>query len=364
MSQRLIAACLAVPAVLGLLLFASLARLPYATYQPGGTVDILGKTDDDTPVIEIEGHESYRDDGELRMTTVRVSPAQSPDQRGISLTALLGTWVDGDNAVLPYDAVHAPTDTVEGNKQAGQLQMATSQDSAIDVAMEELGIDVPQVIAITDLTPGLPAEKAGLEVGDVITTIDDTAIESASQLVDVIEKSGTTKPLAIEITREGKPMRFEVTPVERDGAPKIGITPDISEYEFPFTVKINVPEEIGGPSAGLIFSLAVYDTLTPGSLTGGHDIAGTGEIFPNGAVGPIGGIQQKIAGARDEGADLFLVPIDNCESALGADPGDMRLMMVQTMHDARVGIEAFADDAEAPLPSCKDAAKILAEAGR
>ena len=84
-----------------------------------------------------------------------------------------------------------------------------------------------------------------------------------------------------------------------------------------------------------MFSLAIYDTLTPGSLTGGREIAGTGEIDADGTVGPIGGIQQKIVGARDDGAQLFLVPTDNCAEALGADNGDMRLVQAETFDEAR-----------------------------
>ena len=106
-------------------------------------------------------------------------------------------------------------------------------------------------------------------------------------------------------------------------------------------------------SAGLVFALALHDTLTPGSLTGGNIIAGTGTIAPDGAVGPIGGIQQKIAGARQADAELFLVPADNCEEALDAEPGDMRLTRVETFDDALASIRAFADDPDADLPACE-----------
>ncbi|WP_137295354.1 YlbL family protein [Nocardioides dongxiaopingii] len=361
MSQRLIAACIAVPAVLGLLLFASVVRLPYATYQPGSTVDVLGEDDSDVDIVQVDGHEVFRDDGELRMTTVRVSPAQDPDERGIGLTALMSTWFDGDNAVYPYDAVHQSDETAESNRQQGQLQMATSQDVAVDVALEEMGIEVPQVLTITQLTPGLPAEDV-LEVGDVVRTIGGTDVTDAAQLVSLVDDSTPGEPLTVGVTRDGKPLELDVTPVDVDGSTKIGILPEVSDYEFPFEVKINISPQIGGPSAGLIFSLAIFDTLTEGSLTGGRTVAGTGEIFPDGSVGAIGGIQQKIAGARDEGAELFLVPIENCDDALGADPGDMRLMMARSMHDVREGLEAFAADPDATLPSCDDADEILSGA--
>jgi PDZ domain-containing protein len=366
MSQRLVAAVVAVPAIIALFVYALVNPLPYATYQPGGTLDVLGSDPDNggAEVIQVDGHQTFRDDGQLRMTTVRVSPpAPAGKKPGENLFSLLGVWFDDDNAVWPYDVVHEPDDTPEKSQAEGQVQMTTSQDAAIEVALSEMGLDVPQVIQVSALTAGKPAAKV-LKAGDVIRTIAGTKVDNADQLVDLITKSPAGKPLTIGISREGKESEVEITPVTEGGRTLIGITPAIASYDFPFEVKININPLIGGPSAGLVFSLAVYDTLTKGSLTGGHEIAGTGEIAPDGTVGPIGGIQQKIAGARDDGAELFIVPIDNCAEALGADNGDMRLMMGQTMHDVRVALEAYAADEDAPLPSCEDADEILAKASR
>jgi PDZ domain-containing protein len=363
MSQRLVAAVIAVPAVVALLVYASVSKLPYATYEPGGTFDVLGTDPDrDADVVQVDGHPTYRDDGELLMTTVQVSSVAPPgEDPGENLWSLLGTWVGSDNAVYPYEVVHPEEQTPEQNREQGQLQMASSQDAAIEVALAELDIEVPQTIAVTELQEGLPAEQV-MEVDDIIRTVDGEEVDSAERLVELITESPAGRPLTIGITRDGRDREVRVTPVERDGRALIGITPEVAEYRFPFEVEINVDPAIGGPSAGLIFSLAVYDTLTEGSLTGGQSVAGTGEIFPDGTVGPIGGIQQKIAGARDSGADLFLVPIQNCGDALGADAGDMRLVMAQTMHDARLSLEEYAADPDAELPSCEDAAEILAGA--
>ena len=133
-------------------------------------------------------------------------------------------------------------------------------------------------------------------------------------------------------------------------APRIGISLGIG-YDFPFDVSIKVDPAIGGPSAGLMFSLAIYDTLTPGSLTDGETIAGTGELRDDGSVGPIGGIEQKIAGAEDAGAELFFVPRDNCGDVDGLDP-DLTLVKATSMHKALEALEAWADDRDADLPSC------------
>ncbi len=137
------------------------------------------------------------------------------------------------------------------------------------------------------------------------------------------------------------------------GSPQVGIVLG-QGYRLPFPVNITIDPRIGGPSAGLMFSLAIYDTLTPGSLTEDGSIAGTGEIAPDGTVGPIGGIQQKIVGADDAGAQLFLVPSDNCDDARGAHNGDMRLAKVTNFEDAITTVQAWAKDHDAELPSCDD----------
>lgn len=358
MNQRLIAAVIAVPAVLALLVFAAFEGLPFATFAPGGTIDVLGTDGNEAEVVQVDGHEVYPDDGQLRMTTVRVSPAGDPPKSSyLSLGRLMATWFNGDEAVYPYSSVHQDGETAESSRQEGAVQMATSQDDAVYVALTEDGIDVPQVLQVAAVTPDMPSTGV-LEVGDTLVSIDDEPVADDVALRKAIQKASAGTPLTVGIERGGKPMTVKVTPVEEtiNDKPRvlIGITPGY-DYVFPFDVRINISDNIGGPSAGLIFSLAVYDTITPGSLTGGARVAGTGEIAPDGTVGPIGGIQQKIAGARAEGTELFLVPEDNCEDALDADNGDMKLVRASTMHEVRLALEAYAADPDAALPSCEDA---------
>ncbi len=358
MNQRLVAAVVAVPAVLALLIFALVAGLPFATFAPGGTIDVLGADGNDAEVVQVDGHPVYRDDGQLRMTTVRVSPAGNPPETAyLSLGELMSTWFSGDDAVYPYDSVHQNGETAESSRQEGAVQMATSQDDAVYVAMTEAGIDVPQALQVAAVTPDAPADGV-LKVGDHLLSVDGADVADDVALRRAIQQGAPGEPLDLGIERAGSARTVEVVPTEEtvDGEDRllIGITPGY-DYVFPFEVKINISDNIGGPSAGLVFSLAVYDTLTPGSLTGGARVAGTGEIAPDGSVGPIGGIQQKIAGARAEGTELFLVPVDNCADALQADNGDMVLVRASTMHEVRVALEAYAEDPNAELPSCEDA---------
>ncbi|WP_182523925.1 YlbL family protein [Nocardioides dongkuii] len=349
MKQRTLAALVALPLLLLLVVLAFTLPLPYATYAPGLTVDVLGESEKGEEIIEVSGHEAYRDDGEVRMTTVFVSLPEA-DKR---LPELLGAWLDDDEAVYPYEVVHPDGETVEDSRREGAVDMVTSQDEAIAVALTEMGEEVEPAVGVAFVEDGTPADGA-LKVRDLFLEIDGKPIEKVEDVAAAVRAAGADDPVELVVLRDGRRTTIEVTPKLKDGTPTIGITVG-TFYRFPFQVSVDIDPAIGGPSAGLMFALAIYDTLTPGSLTGGETIAGTGTIDAEGRVGPIGGVQQKIAGARADGAGLFLVPPDNCAEALGAEAGDMRLVRAETMHDARLAVEAWAEDPNTELPSCEAA---------
>lgn len=344
MSQRMIAVCIAAPLLLVLAVVALAVPLPYAAYSPGPTYDILGKDQNEAELIQVDGHRVYRDGGQLRFTTVRTTPNGDRLTLGEALTR----WLDRDDAVIPYDIAHPPDTTAQQEQQQGAVDMVTSQDAAIAVALHEMGISVTPRIEVAAVDEGMPAAQK-LQVRDIFVKADGAKVETAQDIVDAVSAHGPGDPVHLVMLRNGKRLDVDIEPVDKDGSPKVGVTLGVG-YQFPFQVRINVPEEIGGPSAGLMFSLAVYDTLTPGSLTGGHVIAGTGEIAPDGKVGPIGGIQQKIAAADDAGAELFFVPPDNCADVKGLDP-DLQLVKADTMHDARVALDDFTSGDD-DLPHC------------
>lgn len=347
MSQRVYAALLAGPLLGALVLAASLLPLPYVTFEPGITVDVLGEQDGEE-IIQVEGQRTYRDDGQLRMTTVYVT---QPGGR-LTLFEAMGAWLSEERAIYPYDAIYGPEETAEDSRRESAVEMVSSQDAATAVALQEIGYDVSTVIEVLDVTEGLPADGK-LQVRDVLTRVGDTEIVVAQDVVDAVRAAPPGDPVEFAILRDGRPMTVEITPRLVEGQPRVGVVPGPG-YEFPFDVTVNVDPDIGGPSAGLMFSLAIYDTLTPGSLTDGEVVAGTGSILPSGEVAPIGGIQQKIVAARDAGAGLFLVPKDNCADALGAPRGSMRLVRADTMHGALTAVTSWAEDRDAPLPACQD----------
>ena len=346
MDQRRVAAFVAAPLVLLLLLTALVLPLPYATYRPGDTVDVLAQRNG-RAIIEVEGKKTYRDDGELRMTTVLVSGVGNH----LSALELLQAWSDGDAAVYPYEAVHPADQTAEQDQVEGEVDMVTSQDAATAAALRELGYQVRPVPEIFHVEDGAPAEGR-LRVRDIVLAVNGTPTATTEDVGDQVRTTEPGEPARFRIRRRGVELTVKVAPREVDGQPRVGIQLGTG-FEFPFDVRVNVDPAIGGPSAGLMFALGIYDTLTPGPLTGGHDVAGTGTVTPEGSVGPIGGIQQKVAAARDDGAELFLVPPDNCAEAIGADAGDMRLVRADTVHAAVASLKRWVDDRDAELPSCE-----------
>ena len=348
MTQRTLAGLLAVPLLIALWVVAITQPLPYVTYEPGLTVDVLDDDEGDE-IIEVSGHEVYRDAGELRMTTVYVSQPGAD----VNLFEVMAGWLSRDDAIYPYQAVYREDETRESNEEEGEIEMVSSQDTAIAVALTELGYELEEAVEVYRVTEGSPAEGV-LRPRDVIVSVGGEPVSTTTAVADAVRSTPQGESVEIAVVRRGQERTLEVTPEQRDGAPFVGIQM-LPSYDFPFEVEVGIDPAIGGPSAGLMFALGIYDTLTPGALTGGAVVAGTGTIDADGTVGPIGGIQQKIAAAREDGAELFLVPPDNCAEALGAPNGDTALVRADTMHDAVVAIEDWVEDPDADLPSCDEA---------
>jgi PDZ domain-containing protein len=359
MNQRVLAAFVAVPLVAVLAVVALLKPLPYTMYSPGPTIDVLAAPDG-KEIIQVPGQKTYRDDGQLRMTTVSVTPKDS----NLNLFQVMRAWLDRNDAVYPKEAVYPDDKTADQVRDEGQVQMVSSQDTAVAVALGALGHPVTPALEVLLIAPGSPADGA-LAVRDIFRKINGEPLSSdiataSDELRSAIRATPPGESITFTVLRDGKEVDVPVTPEEPtanifgvtlQGAPQVGINLG-QGFILPFPVSVTIDPRIGGPSAGLMFSLAIYDTLTPGSLTDGGAVAGTGEISAEGKVGAIGGIQQKIAGARDDGAQLFLVPADNCEDAEGARNGDMRLVRVDTFDTALKAVESWAQDRDAKLPSC------------
>ena len=231
--------------------------------------------------------------------------------------------------------------------------MVDSQQEATAAALSELGYDVGAQVSVHSVMEDAAAQGV-LQDGDIILEADGEAVADASDLRTVINE-GEGAPVALLIEREGEEQTVEVTPKETtvDGQTLwlIGVNL-ITDYEFPIDVTIQL-NNVGGPSAGMMFALGIIDTLTPGELNGGDNVAGTGTITADGTVGPIGGIRQKMWGARDAGAEWFLAPESNCDEVVGHIPGDLRVFAVEDLDDALAVLDAVREDGDLDaLPTC------------
>ncbi len=312
------------------------ARLPvpYAALGPGPTLDTLSADPSGKQIIQVTGHSLRHTTGHLNLTTVSVQ-----DQLDL-LTALRG-WLDPSVAVVPREEVYPPGQSVQQTDQQNTQDFLASQDAARIAALAELGYPVD--VVVSSVAASSPS-RGLLAAHDVIDSVGGVQVHTFDQLTAV-------STVTVGYTRSGRPAAVRIPPMPASGrsGAALGLTVTM-DSSAPFTVNIGVDESIGGPSAGLMFALGILDKVGPADLTGGRFIAGTGTIDITGAVGPIGGIQLKMIGARDKGATVFLVPADNCAEALQRPPAGLQLIKVASLHSAVTALEAL--QTGQPAPSC------------
>ena len=324
-------ATLLLGAVLLLLLIwqAGTAPVPYVELGPGPTENTLGQHDG-KPIITIEGRAETASAGQLRLTTVNV-------RDNLTLLDAVRGWVSGDSAVVPRELVYPPDKTEKQVDEENANSFKESQTSAETVALRKLGY--PVLVTVTEATKGMPAESV-LKPGDVITTVDGTAVTSSQKLRELIRAKPAGTSLQVGYTRDGV---TAVAPIAsaaaEDGSPRLGVVIE-HRQPAPFDVTFDL-DRIGGPSAGLMFTLGVIDKVDPVDLTGGIRVAGTGTIDDEGNVGPIGGIPQKLRGAKRDGATVFLAPAANCDEAKANAVKGLPMVRVATVDDALAALQAL-----------------------
>lgn len=326
----------------------------FVIQQPGPVFNTLGTAEDadgdEVPLISVSGATTYPTEGALDLLTVQVVGSR---ERTPSWIELAGAWFDASRAVLPIDDVFPEGQTSEQRTQQSAAQMVDSQKEATAAALSELGYDVQPMVRVYALTDDSAAADV-LEPEDIIRTADGETITDTEQLRSMVNADDGA-PVELGIERGGQELTVTVTPraTEVDGATTwlLGIT-TLHDYTFPIDVTIQL-DNVGGPSAGMMFALGIIDTLTEDELTGGERIAGTGTIDAEGQVGPIGGIRQKLYGAKDAGAQWFLAPEANCNEVVGHVPNGLRVFSVATLDDALDALTAIREDADLDaLPTC------------
>jgi Lon-like protease len=327
-------------AVSGITLIALLAMavwlpVPYVRMAPGPTFNVIGDVNDQA-VIVITGTESFPTSGELDMTTV--SESGGP-RGGLTFIQAMGAWFAESDAVVPSSLLYPEDVTGEDLRRRNAALFSTSESNAVAAALNYLGLPLDSQVVATAVFEDSPAEEFFLPK-DRILTLDGVQIKEPTDVSETIRSKPIGTTFRFEVSREVEGSitqeSFDVVSGANPDDPQvpyIGI--GLGTYFAPanFDIALTV-KDVGGPSAGLIFALGIVDKLTPGELTGGKAIAGSGTITPDGVVGSIGGVRQKMAGAKREGVGLFLLPERNCREAVGHIPEGLDAVPVATIAEA------------------------------
>lgn len=327
---------IALVAVFGAL--GGVATVPYVALGPGPTFDTLGQVDG-RPVVAIEGERTYPTTGQLNMTTVSVSDR-------VTLFGAMTFWLSGRNALVPRDQVFPPQLSDAEVEQRNVRLFEDSESSAETAALRYLGY--PGEVVVDAVEDGAPADGR-IEPGDQLVMVDGVPVTSAREVIAVLTERAPGDVVEVGFRRgDGPAQSVPVTlgPGPEPGRGYLGIrVADQPDVDFDITISL---VDVGGPSAGLIFALSIVDKLTPGPLTDGRFVAGTGEITADGEVGPIGGIAFKMLKASEAGATVFLVPAGNCAEASGEAPEGLQLVRVGTLGEAVDALEALGEGRAAP----------------
>jgi PDZ domain-containing protein len=345
MSRRAVTLLIAGIGLIACVVIVFAVPVPYVALLPGPTYNTLGPLNG-KPVVQISGHRTYTAPGHLNMVTVSYigGPGAHPP---FNIFAALQAWLSPHEAVVPQEELFPPGKTQQQVVKQDSEQMVSSQQTAQAAALCQLGISFTTIDTISGTIPGLPA-AGRLHRGDVITAVDGKPVTCKFSASTMIRAHPVGHRIVLTIARSGTRHTVALRTGSFKGQPVIGVNV-VESFKFPFKVKINIGN-VGGPSAGMMFALAIIDKLTPGKLTGGKFIAGTGEIEVGGAVDPIGGIQQKMAAARAAGATVFLAPAGNCSDTSGAVPAGMRVVKVSTLRGAIAALNAL--KAGQSVPGC------------
>nr|WP_197978888.1 MULTISPECIES: S16 family serine protease [unclassified Microbacterium] len=326
----------------------------YVIQQPGPVFDTLGTSTnaegEEVPLISVPDEDDDTSTGQLDLLTVQVSGNR---ERTPSWIELALAWFDRSRAVVPIDRIFPAGQTTEQRNTENAALMTDSQVESSGAALRALGYDVPQQIAVATVDDS-GAAAGLLQQNDVLTTVDGVTAPNVDAVRAAVQAAAGA-PVTIGYERDGAAGTVEITPRQTDvnGQQQylLGVGLMLS-FDLPVDVKIQL-NDVGGPSAGMMFALGIIDKMSPGDLTGGQHIAGTGTIDADGNVGPIGGIRQKLYGARDAGATWFLAPAANCNEVVGHVPDGIRVFSTSTLQESLTVLQTIRDGGDLDaLPTC------------
>lgn len=286
--------------LLSVLLLASVfIYLPFYVSKPGMAQEL-------EPIIEVEG--GYHEEGSFMLTTIRMGRA--------NIYSYIIAQLSKYQEIYPLEAIKAENETDEEYTSRQLHMMDNSKTNAIEVAYKKAGIPVDynyKGVYVLQVVPDMPADGK-LTPGDHIVKIDGKTFNSSTDFIEYVGGKKAGEKVKLTVNHKNKEKEIILALKQFDNSSEkagIGIVP-VDDKEIIVEPEVRVEtEKIGGPSAGLMFSLEIYNQLTEDDLTAGREIAGTGTISPDGTVGRIGGIEQKIIAADKAGAEIFLAPSEN-----------------------------------------------------
>lgn len=330
-----------------LAVFALFQPVPYVLGKPGPLFNSLGSIDG-KKLVFISGAETFPTSGELNMTTVSV---YGGPEDGIDLLKAIRGWLDPEINVEPRESVYPEDLTDDQQYEMSMAYFSESQSNATAAALNYLDLPVISQVFVSSVQAEYPADRK-LKPNDVLLAIDGVEVTSPEQAVRLIRRNSVGSIVEVEVSRNGHAKKYVIKTTSNPDDKKIsylGIGVD-TRYSAEFNIDFQV-DDVGGPSGGTMFALSIIDQLTPGYLNNGKVIAGTGTITPEGKVGAIGGIAQKMFASQHHGADLFLAPAENCEDLLAGTPEGLRVAPVKTLSQAVSVLNAY--KAGKPLPTVK-----------
>jgi PDZ domain-containing protein len=337
-NRRILTLLVALIPILAFGALVSIVTVPYVSLGPGPTFDTLGEVEG-KEVVDIEGTEVHPTTGHLNMTTV-----SQRDQ--LTLGQALALWMSGREQLVPRDLVYPPEKSKDEVDEANTSDFRQSEDSAEYAALQYL--KYPMAVKVDSVNDDGPS-KGKLADGDAIDAVNGKPVANLEEFQALLEDTKPGDTVAIDYRRKDGSLGLATvtlgsSPDRDNGYLGIGV---LDAPWAPFSIQFNLAN-VGGPSAGLMFSLAVVDKLTTGELNDGKSVAGTGTITGDGKVGPIGGITHKMLAAKEAGATVFLVPADNCAEAVTAHEDGLELVKVDTLASAVDSLKTLSAGGERP----------------
>lgn len=323
--------------------------------SPGPTWNVLASADSGSDVLTVSGTSTYAATGALRMTTVSVRGCPGYP---VSFFEVVAAWLSTSNSVIDRDLV-CPSSLSEQQVDAvNTAQMTSSQSAAVVAALMESGLATSMSLTVEDVSD--EQSSSGLEKGDVLKAITPqggtrTEITTYTALRTVLTGTAPGTRVSLEVERGSTTKTLTLTTLAPSTSGTEGSLLGVylsahADSDVSATFGL---EDVGGPSAGMMFALGIVDEVTPGSMTGGKDIAGTGTIAIDGSVGAIGGIEQKMEGAKEAGSTSFLAPESNCSEVVGHEPAGLSVYAVSTLHEAVTAVQAIAAGDTSGLRTCE-----------